>query len=117
VALRQAQTLLGGLIVDAGAMRGNLARFGDQLASEHVLAALTPRLGKHQAQQLMHELLAPGRGEVQDVVGTLIAAGVVAEADRAALSGGWAIGDAPAMVDAVVARGRTARASEPEVWM
>lgn len=117
VALRQAQTLLGGLIVDAEAMRDNLARFGDQLASEHVLAALTPRLGKHQAQQLMHELLAPGRGEVQDVVGTLIAAGVVAEADRAALSGGWAIGDAPAMVDAVVARGRTARASEPEVWM
>ena len=117
VALRQAQTLLGGLIVDAGAMRGNLARFGDQLASEHVLAALTPRLGKHQAQQVMHELLAPGRGDVQDVVGTLITAGVVAEADRAALSGGWAIGDAPAMVDAVVARGRTARASEPEVWM
>ena len=55
VALQQAQTLLAGLIVDAEAMRENLARFGDQLTSEHVLAELTPRLGKHQAQQLMHD--------------------------------------------------------------
>jgi adenylosuccinate lyase len=117
VALQQAQTLLAGLIVDTVAMQENLARFGDQLASEHVLAELTPRLGKHQAQQLMHELLAPGRGGVHDVVGALVTAGVVAEADRAALTSAWAIGDAAAMVDTVVARGRAARASEPEVWM
>ena len=117
VALKQARTLLGGLVVDVAAMRDNLARFGDQLTSEHVLAALTPRLGKHQAQQLMHELLAPGRGGVRDVVGTLVSAGVVAEADREALTGGWALGDASAMVDTVVARGRAARASEPEGWM
>jgi adenylosuccinate lyase len=117
VALQQAQTLLAGLIVDTVAMQENLARFGDQLASEHVLAELTPRLGKHQAQQLMHELLAPGRGRVHDLVGALVTAGIVAEADRAALTSGWAIGDAAAMVDTVVARGRAARASEPEVWM
>ena len=112
-----ALTLVGGLVVDAEAMRDNLARFGDQLTSEHVLAALTPRLGKHQAQQLMHELLAPGRGDVEDVVGTLVTAGIVADSERAVLTGSWAIGDATAMTDAVVARARAARASEPEVWM
>jgi adenylosuccinate lyase len=117
VALQQARTLLAGLVVDVDAMRANLERFGDQLTSEHILAELTPALGKHQAQQLMHDVLAPGRGGTRDVVGALVAAGVLAETDRAALAGGWPIGDATAMVDAVVTRGRLARAAEPEVWV
>ncbi len=117
VALQQARTLLAGIAVDIAAMRENLERFGNQLASERILAALTPRLGKHEAQQLMHEVLAPGRGASRDIVGALVAAGVVTEADRVSLTGEWAVGDAPAMVDAVIARGRAAQAAEPEVWI
>ena len=41
-------------------MRTNLDSHGDQLASEQMLAGLTRRLGKHAAQRLMHDVLAPG---------------------------------------------------------
>ena len=99
----------------SSAMRANLERLGDQLASEQVLAGLTPRLGKHAAQQLMHDVLAPGRGGVRDVVDALRRARASRRGrpSRARRTAGRS-GDAAAMVDAVVARGRLARADGAE---
>jgi adenylosuccinate lyase len=116
VAVQVAQGLLSGLVVDAGAMRRNLERHGDRLTSEQVLAHLSRRLGKHRAQQVMHDVLAPGQRERHDIVDALIASGAADEQDRAEWTGSWSVGDAANMVDAVVARARAARAAEPESW-
>ena len=116
VALQLARGLLSGLSVEVERMRGNLDRYGDQLASEQVLAGLSQKLGKHAAQQIMHEILAPGSRDLHDVIGALEAAGVAtAEEGRAWSARGC--GEAGAMVDEVVARARRARASEPEEWV
>jgi adenylosuccinate lyase len=115
VALRTALHLLSGLVVDDVAMRGNLERHGDQLASEQMLAGLTRRLGKHAAQRLMHDVLAPGSREVHDVLHALVAEGVATEQDRAAWTT-WSAGDAGRMVDEVVARARLARSTESDAW-
>ena len=115
VALRAADRLTSGLVVEAETMRANLERRGDQPASERVLALLARRLGKHAAQHVMHEALAPGSGDVHGVVDALIRDGVLTEADRPPIS--WEVGEAGAMVDAVVARAREARAGEPESWV
>jgi adenylosuccinate lyase len=101
-ALRFARTIVTGLEVDTAAMRRNLP---DQLASEQVLAGLSARLGKHRAQQLLHELLreAPATGE--SLQARLAGLGV---ADVAAVTA-WLERDpvlvAGMMVDHVVARG------------
>lgn len=115
-ALQLAKRLVTGLVVDEEAMRSNLCRFGDQLASEQMLVGLTNRVGKHAAQQLMHEALTPGTHDVHNAFDAIIAAGAATEADRADWVGSWALGDAPAMVDTVVQRARAARAREPETW-
>ncbi|HEY5878907.1 MAG TPA: adenylosuccinate lyase family protein [Nakamurella sp.] len=115
VALQLTGRLLSGLVVDADAMRRNLARHGDQSASEQILAGLSRSMGKHAAQRLMHEVLQPGSGDRHDVVEALVGAGVVTEQDARAWTS-WQVGDAPAMVDEVVRRARLARASEPERW-
>ncbi|MEJ2885242.1 class-II fumarase/aspartase family protein [Actinomycetospora aeridis] len=97
-----ARTLVDGLEVHADAMAANLARHGDRLGSERVLAALSPRLGKHAAQDLLQSLLRDGG----DLAGELAARGI-ASADEVR---GWLARPADrvavAMVDAVVARGR-----------
>ena len=115
VALRTALHLLSGLVVDTAAMRSNLERHGDQLASEQMLAGLTQRLGKHAAQRLMHDVLAPGSRDVHGVLDALVAEGVATEQDRAAWTT-WGVGDAGRMVDEVVARARLARSTESDVW-
>lgn len=115
-ALQLGRRLADELEVDAEAMQSNLTRYGDQLASEQILAGLTARVGKHEAQRLMHEVLAPGARDVHDVIDALVAAGAASEADRAQWSGRWALGDAAAMVDTVVARATAARTAEPESW-
>jgi len=115
VALQLTRQLLSGLIVDVDAMRHNLDSHGDQLASERILAGLTPRIGKHAAQQLMHDILTPGAGDAHRVVDALVAAGAATEQDRQAWTS-WEVGDAANMVDAVVTRARRARAAEPETW-
>jgi adenylosuccinate lyase len=112
-ALQTALHLLSGLVVDPAAMRSNLERHGDQLASEQMLAGLTRRLGKHAAQRLMHDVLAPGYREVHSVLDALVAEGVATEQDRAAWTT-WGVGDAGRMVDEVVARARLARSTESE---
>jgi 2-keto-3-deoxy-galactonokinase len=97
-------------------MRSNLERHGDKLASEQILAGLSRKVGKHAAQQLMHELLAPGSRDLDDVVGAVVASGAAtAEEGRA-----WAsrpVGEVGGMVDAVAARARRDRATEPEEWV
>lgn len=116
VALQLTRHLLSGLVVEAGTMQTNLDRHGDRLASEQVLAGLSRKVGKHAAQQLMHDLLAPGSREVDDVVDVLAAAGAAtAEEGRAWASLG--VGEAGRMVDEVVARARRERATEPEEWV
>jgi adenylosuccinate lyase len=116
VSLQVARHLLSGLGVEVETMRGNLNRRGDILASEQVLVGLSQKIGKHAAQQLMHEILAPGSRDLDDVVGAVVAAGAAtAEEGRAWASRG--AGEAGAMVDAVVTRSRRARASEPEAWV
>jgi adenylosuccinate lyase len=115
VALRLARQLTAGLTVDAEAMRTNLERHGDQLASEQILAGLSAKLGKHAAQSAMHDVLSPGSRSVHTVLDALVSDGLVTEDEgRAWVS--WQIGDAGAMVDEVVARARLARETEPEEW-
>jgi adenylosuccinate lyase len=116
-ALHAARHLVSGLVVDPEAMGTNLASHGDRLGSEQVLAGLTGTLGKHAAQQLMHDVLAPGTRDVHQVFDTLLADGAVTEADRRAHEAGWAVGDAARMVDVVVARGRRAQAEESQTWV
>jgi adenylosuccinate lyase len=115
VALQMALRLLSGLVVDAAAMRSNLESRGDQLASEQMLAGLTRRLGKHAAQRLMHDVLAPGSRDVHEILDALVAEGAATEHDRATWTT-WEVGDAGRMVDAVVARARLARTREPHAW-
>lgn len=114
-ALRLALRLLSGLVVDAERMRANLSTHGDRLMSEQVLAGLSRRLGKHTAQRLMHDILAPGTRDVHGVLDALVADGVATERDREAWTT-WEVGDAGQMVDQVVARARHARSQEADTW-
>jgi adenylosuccinate lyase len=116
VALRLGRELTRGLVVDAAAMRANLDRVGDQWASERLLAGLAPRLGKHAAQQLLHELLAPGATRVQQVVEAVAATGGATEAECRTWLSGPVAGASAAMVDQVVQRAHACRAVEPETW-
>lgn len=115
VALQTALRLVSGLVVDTATMRANLESRGDRLASEQMLAGLTRRLGRSAAQRVMHEAIAPGTRDVDEVHAALEAAGVATEDDRGAWSR-WEVGDAGRMVDEVVARARSARATEPNAW-
>ena len=115
VAVRLALRLLSGMVVDVERMRSNVNSHGDRLASEQVLAGLSRRLGKHTAQRLMHDVLAPGTHDVHGVLDALVADGVATERDSEA----WTTrdtGDAGRMVDGVVARARLARSQESDEW-
>jgi adenylosuccinate lyase len=114
VALQTARTLVAGLEVDPVAMRENLTRFGDRSSSERLLAGLAQRLGKHRAQQLLHELVAAGHES--DLGPALVAAGTATEADVHAWTRSPAVGAAVTMTDDVVRAARAARAAEPEEW-
>lgn len=105
VALRLGIGLLDGLEVHPDAMAANVARFGAGLGSERVLAGLSVRLGKHRAQQVLHEVL---REEGTDLATGLVARGLATEAEVTAWATGPAVDAAAAMVDTVLARaGRT----------
>lgn len=116
VALQLSRRLVGGLVVDVGAMQANLERLGDQSGSERLLAGLTGRLGKHAAQQLLHELLRPGAGGVRNVVAEVVASGAATAAECRDWLARPATGAAGAMVDTVVRRARAARATEARTW-
>jgi adenylosuccinate lyase len=112
-ALRIALRLVEGLEVHADAMAANVARFGADLRSERVLAGLSERIGKHRAQQVLHEILradvlgADVLGEeCADLPAALAARGLATEPEARAWASGPAVGAAAAMVDAVLARAR-----------
>lgn len=102
-ALRIALRLVEGLEVCPEAMAANVARFGADLGSERVLAGLAERIGKHGAQQVLHEVL---REEGADLPAALAARGLVTEPEVRAWATGPAVDAAAAMVDVVVARAR-----------
>lgn len=112
-ALRLGMEIVTGLEVDAAAMAANLARYGEAMASERVLAGLSRRIGKHAAQQLLHELLRAGAGEATLLSG-LVKGGAATEEEVRAWMDEPALGTAPEMVDTVLRRAQTARAAEPE---
>jgi adenylosuccinate lyase len=87
-------------------MAANAARHGGGLTSERVLAGLAQRIGKHRAQELMHEVL---RESGDDPVAGLVARGVATEEDVRGWAGGPAVDAAGRMVDAVLARARAER--------
>ena len=113
VALQTARRLLDGLVVDSAAMLANLGRFGDLPSSERMLAGLSRRLGKHRAQQLLHELIG---ADTRDIGAALTAAGAASEAEVRGWTDGWPIDAAAAMTDFVVRRAREARRTEPAEW-
>jgi adenylosuccinate lyase len=115
-ALRTALRLVEGLVVHVEAMRANLTRHGDAWVSEQVLAGLSRRLGKHAAQQLLHEVLAPGGAAPPSLAEAVLGAGAAGPEEVRAWAGRPVVGAAGSMVDTVVARARTARAGETETW-
>jgi len=116
VALRMGTELAGGLIVDGQAMRANLDRLGDPWVSERLLAGLASRLGKHAAQQLLHDILTPGTTRTSHVVDAVVASGAATEDECRAWLEGSPAGSAGAMVDEVLRRAELRRAAEDEAW-
>ena len=67
-ALQLTIEILSGLEVDTERMAANLAVQSGFVNSEQVLAALTPHLGKHRAQALMHDALQPAGAAPRQVI-------------------------------------------------
>jgi len=114
-ALDLCKRLLAGLQVDTATMCRNLGAGGGMASSERVLAAMAPVAGKHAAQRRLQSVLGAARDAGLSLDEALAASGLDGSLDGEAL----AVPDpgaAPAMVDAVVRRGREARAAEPEQW-
>ncbi|BBG04271.1 MULTISPECIES: class-II fumarase/aspartase family protein [Pseudonocardia] len=106
-ALGLARELVDGLEVYPEAMRDNLARHGDRLASERILGMLSLRLGKHAAQELLHEVLAPttpGEEAAVDLATAVAARGVATAEEVREWSARPATRAATAMVDIVLQR-------------
>ncbi len=115
VALRTAIELLTGLEVDVEAMAALVGAHGEA-GSERVLAVLTARLGRHQAQEALHRALRPGSGAARPLAEAVVADGLLTADEVARLLATPAVEGAVAMVDEVVRRGRAARAGGPPAW-
>lgn len=109
-AVSMAGELLSGLEVDPAAMQRNLASAS---ASEHLLSVITPRLGKHRAQELLQQAYHDAREQGRSLEALLD--GVVTSSELAELSC-TDLGAAALMVDRVVASARRRRLSESEHW-
>lgn len=109
VALQTAIGLLSGLEVDVEAMAANVPAGA---GSERVLATLTARYGKHEAQARMHAAIQPGSGRPAALEET----GLLEAEELRVLLATPAIAGAQAMVDEVVARSRAARLAEDDRW-
>jgi len=85
-------------------MASNLAAHGVQAHSEQVLAQLSARIGKHQAQALLAEVFSADSVAEADLVAALVASGVADNEAR-----GWLLGNhtgsAGAMIDRVAGDG------------
>jgi adenylosuccinate lyase len=100
-----AADLLAGLEVDVDAMSRNL---DDYSGSEQALAVLSSRLGRHAAREALQTTLADGRRAGEPMAVTLVNAGLLDQAEAAALRPDpGACGE---MVDLVVARARDVEA-------
>ena len=110
VAVQTAIGLLSGIEVDVDAMAANVPA---NAGSERVLAALTARYGKHEAQARMHAAIQPGAGRPA----ALEESGLLDAAELGGLLAAPAIAGAQAMVDGVVARSRAARLVESDQWV
>jgi adenylosuccinate lyase len=113
-ALRVAITLLDGLEVRPAAMAEVMRRFGPGLGSERVLAELSARMGKHRAQQVLHELL---RQDGADLAARLSERGLAAPDEVRRWQASPSLEAAVVMVDRVRSRAAAARAGEPTRWM
>ncbi|MGZ8630629.1 MAG: 3-sulfopropionylcysteine synthase XcbD [Actinomycetota bacterium] len=117
-ALSFGRRVLEGLEVDEEGMPRNLDASSFS-ASERVLAALSPTLGKHRAQARLQELLAQARrdgGSLQDALMADDEIGGRLSDDVVSSLAQTDTGAAAAMVDEVLARAARARADEPERW-
>jgi adenylosuccinate lyase len=118
-ALDLAKPLLEGLEVDETRMAGNASAGGGFAASEALLAALAPRVGKHRAQDLLQRVLGEarqqGRSLEEAATGSEVA-GEIPSGELRSLLERPQTGAAGAMVDEVVRRARERRATEPEAW-
>lgn len=103
--------LVEGLQVDAGAMAAHVDSYS---GSEAALAVLTARLGKHPARAALQEALAGADRQDTPLATLLVEGGLLTSEEAAALRPDPAA--APAMVDLVLARARTAREQESPVW-
>jgi adenylosuccinate lyase len=118
-ALEGARRLLEGLEVDEPRMAANALAGGGVAASEALLAALSPRIGKHRAQDLLQELLEEARRQGRPLAEAAAAsevAGLVPADELRSLLERPRTGAAGAMVDEVARRARERRAGEPEAW-
>jgi adenylosuccinate lyase len=109
-ATAMARELVSGLEVDSAAMSLNL---GASSSSEHLLSAMSARLGKHRAQGLLQDAYRQAREERRALSDVL--EGVATEAELAELSY-VDIGAAGLMVDRVVDTALRRRESESEQW-
>jgi adenylosuccinate lyase len=118
-ALDLARGLLEGLEVDERRMAGNLSAHGGFAASEALLAALAPRVGKHRAQDLLQRVLGEarrqGRSLEEAAAGSEVARELMTGEFRSLLERPQT-GAAGAIVDEVVRRAVERRAAEPEAW-
>ena len=118
-ALDLAKRLLEGLEVDERRMAGNLSAHGGFAASEALLAALAPRVGKHRAQDLLQRVLDEARRQdrsLEEAAAGSEVAHEITPGELRSLLERPATGAAGAMVDEVVRRARERRATEPEAW-
>jgi adenylosuccinate lyase len=111
-ALSFGRRVLEGLEVERDAMLKNLEASGYS-ASERVLAAMAPTLGKHHAQERLQRLLADGRRRGLSLRDAVLADDELRDAlppELVASLGRPDTGSAGAMVDEVLARAARARA-------
>ncbi len=115
-ALRLALDIAADLEVDGRAMAANVAARGGYLSSEEVLAALAARMGKHEAQAALQEVLARSQRAGENLVDSVIATGTLDPAAIRHIVANPSIATATRAVDDVVARAARARAGEAERW-
>lgn len=112
-ALRLALGLVDGLTVYPDAMAATVERYSADLGSERVLAGLSARLGKHRAQQVLHEVL---RQDGADLGTGLVERGVATAEEVREWAASPGVLAAAAMVDEVLRRATAARATDPPDW-
>ena len=108
--------LLSGLEVHPAAMARNLDRDGGYSASERVLAAMAPRLGKHRAQAELGTALTAGADSGVTAAQALVDAGLFTPEQAAELATRPDSGACAEMTDLVIARAQAARAAERPDW-